>query len=49
MAKKRLVPKGCIVHSITKVGRDRAEVRFRCARDGIMETGGGSYTRRASR
>lgn len=39
----RLVPKHCVVHSIELDGRGRAHVRFRCVRNGMMETGQHSY------
>lgn len=39
----RLVPKNCIVHAIQLRGDGRAEIRFRCVRDGRMETGQHQY------
>jgi hypothetical protein len=41
----RLVPKNCIVSSITLDGTagGRAEVRYRCVRDGMVETGQYKY------
>jgi hypothetical protein len=39
----RLVPKHCIVHSIELDGKGRAEIRYRCVRDGQMERGQHTY------
>ena len=39
----RLAPKNCIVSSITLLPGGRAEIRFRCVRDGMIETGQYQY------
>ena len=39
----RLIPKNCIVHAIELHGDGRAEIRYRCVRDGHMETGQHQY------
>lgn len=36
---RSLVPRRCIVHAIELDGAGRAEVRYRCEREGYMETG----------
>lgn len=41
---KRLVPKHCVVHSIELLGGGRAAVRYRCVRDGLVESGQHSYS-----
>jgi hypothetical protein len=43
---RSLVPKHCVVHAIELDGRGNAEVRFRCVRDGMMETGQHNYPTR---
>lgn len=40
---RRLIPKQCIVQSIELDGHGNAEIRYRCVREGRMETGQHTY------